>query len=30
VLDEQMTQVLAQSMLDVKATEEGPTLVLLR
>jgi hypothetical protein len=30
VLDEQVTQVLAESMLDVRATEEGPTLVLLR
>jgi hypothetical protein len=30
VLDEQMTQVLTESMLDVRATEEGPTLVLLR
>jgi hypothetical protein len=30
VLDERVTQVLAESMLDVKATEEGPQLVLLR
>ena len=30
VLDEQMTQVLAESRLDVRATEEGPQLVLLR
>ena len=29
VLDEQMTQVLAESRLDVSATEEGPQLVLL-
>jgi hypothetical protein len=30
VLDTQVTQVLAESMLDVRAAEEGPTLVLLR
>jgi hypothetical protein len=30
MLDAQVTQVLAESMLDVRATEEGPTLVLLR
>ena len=30
MLDAQLTQVLAESMLDVRATEEGPVLVLLR
>jgi hypothetical protein len=30
VLDAQVKQVLGESMLDVRATEEGPTLVLLR
>jgi hypothetical protein len=30
VLDAQVTHVLAESMLDVRATEEGPKLVLLR
>jgi hypothetical protein len=30
VLDPQVTQVLAESMLDVRPTEEGPKLVLLR
>jgi hypothetical protein len=30
MLDAQVTQVLAESMLDVRATEEGPKLVLLR